>query len=115
MKAIKKLARALPLAVAGIALSATLAFAAMTVAQAKSAGLVGERTDGMLGIVSTASPELTELVNTTNAQRLEKYKAIAKKRGTDLNHVEAYAGRKLINLAQPGEYVMNPAGGWQKK
>jgi uncharacterized protein YdbL (DUF1318 family) len=115
MKTIKKLTVILPLALTALAFTATMALAGLSVEAAKKQGLVGERTDGMLGIVSAPTPELTQLVDTTNAQRLDKYKEIAKKRGTDLNHVEAYAGKKLISLAAPGEFVMNPAGGWQKK
>jgi len=115
MNTTKKFLRALPIALATVALSATIAVAAMSVGQAKQQGLVGERTDGMLGIVSVATPELSKLVSTTNAQRLAKYKAIAANRHIDVAEVEAAAGRKLIRLAAPGEFVMNPAGGWVKK
>lgn len=111
----KKVLSALPVFMAALVLCASVAFAALTVESAKSQGLIGERTNGMIGIVSVATPELTQLVTQTNAQRLEKYKAIAEKRGVDINQIEAYAGKKLIGLAAPGEYVMNAAGGWIKK
>ncbi len=92
-----------------------LAFAAMSVDSAKSQGLVGERTDGLLGIVGSPTPELRQLVETTNAERIEKYKGIAQKRGTELANVQAFAGKKLIDSAAAGEYIQNASGGWQKK
>jgi uncharacterized protein YdbL (DUF1318 family) len=91
-----------------------LAFA-MSVESAKTQGLVGERQDGLLGVVASPTPELRQLVETTNAERLEKYKAIAEKRGTALDQVQAVAGKKLIDSASPGEYIQGAGGGWQKK
>ncbi|HRJ66466.1 MAG TPA: YdbL family protein [Alphaproteobacteria bacterium] len=91
-----------------------LAFA-MSVESAKSQGLVGERLDGLLGVVGSPTPELRELVETTNAERIEKYKGIAQKRGTDLKNVQAFVGKKLTDSAAPGEYIQSASGGWQKK
>lgn len=91
-----------------------LAFA-MDVQSAKTQGLVGERQDGLLGIVASPTPELRQLVETTNAERIEKYKGIAQKRGTELSNVQAFAGKKLIDGASPGEYIQSASGGWQKK
>jgi len=87
----------------------------MSVESAKTQGLVGERQDGLLGVVASPTPELRQLVETTNAERLEKYKAIAEKRGTALDQVQAVAGKKLIDSASPGEYIQGAGGGWQKK
>lgn len=91
-----------------------LAFA-MSVESAKTQGLVGERTDGLLGIVGSPSPELRQLVEKTNAERIEKYKDIAQKRGTQLDKVQAFAGKKLIDSSAAGEYIQTASGGWQKK
>lgn len=91
-----------------------LAFA-MTVESAKQQGIVGERTDGLLGIVSGGGGDVQTLVNTTNAERLAKYKGIAEKRGTPLDQVQAVAGKKLIEKAAPGEFIQTGSGGWQKK
>lgn len=92
-----------------------LAFAQMTVESAKSQGLVGERQDGLLGVVASPTPELRKLVETINAERIEKYKGIAERRGTNLESVQAFAGKKLIDGASPGEYIQSASGGWQKK
>jgi len=93
--------------------SATLALAALTLDAAKQQGLVGEQPDGLLGVVK-ATPDANSLVQSTNAERLEKYKAIAAKNGTDVSAVQALAGKKLVEQAPAGEYVM-AGGGWTKK
>lgn len=92
-----------------------MALAGMSVESAKSQGLVGERMDGMLGIVAAPTAELKDMVDNINAERAEKYKGIAEKRGTSLDAVQAYAGKKLIEKASAGEYIQNAGGGWQKK
>jgi uncharacterized protein YdbL (DUF1318 family) len=96
-------------------MSASIVFAALTVEAAKQQGLVGERPDGMLGIVAAPSPDVTALVESINTERLAKYQAIAMKNGTGLEQVKALAGQKLIQGAGSGEYIMNAAGVWQKK
>jgi uncharacterized protein YdbL (DUF1318 family) len=103
------------LALATLAMTAGIAFAALTVDATKAQGLVGERQDGMLGIVSSATPDVTSLVDTVNAERLAKYEAIAAKNGTELDQVKSLAGQKLIQGAAAGEYIQNASGGWQKK
>jgi uncharacterized protein len=97
-------------------MTASIAFAALTVEAAKHDGLIGEQTDGLLGIVAPDStPELTALVEKTNAGRLTVYQSTATKTGTPLDQVQAVAGEKQIAKAAAGEYVQNDAGGWQKK
>lgn len=110
----KKLFRTFAMTVAALALTAGIAMAALSVDAAKSQGLVGERTDGMLGVV-VSSPDTNALVASTNAERLRKYQAIAAKNGTGLEQVKALAGKKLIVSAKAGEYVQAADGSWQKK
>lgn len=98
---------------AALMLVSGMALAALTLDAAKQQGLVGEQPDGLIGAV-VSTPETAELVNTTNAERIERYKAIAEKNGTALNQVQAVAGQKLIDNTPPGQYVMT-ASGWQKK
>lgn len=92
-----------------------LAFAQISVENAKQQGLVGERQDGLLGIVANPTPDLRQMVETVNAERLERYERISQRRGTPLNQVQAVAGKKLIDSAAPGEYIQGAGGGWQKK
>lgn len=112
---IKKQALKICLAAIALCLSGMVAFAAMSLDAAKQQGLVGERPDGMLGIVSSAPPDVQALVNTVNAERLAKYNDIAAKNGTALEQVQALAGKKLIGGAGSGEYIMTAAGSWMKK
>jgi uncharacterized protein YdbL (DUF1318 family) len=97
-------------------MTASIAFAALTVSAAKQDGLVGEQADGLLGIVApNSSVELTALVDKTNEGRLALYKATAEKNGTTLEQAQAVAGQTLIKKAAPGEYIQNASGAWQKK
>lgn len=81
----------------------------------KQAGLVGEKSDGYIGIVSSAaSPALVRQVDELNLKRRQHYREIAGKNGTNLSAVEAIFGKKLIERAASGEFV-NPGGGWQQK
>lgn len=109
-KTIAKILSALMVMVVAI----PLAFA-MSVEMAKQQGIIGERTDGMLGVVSGATPDVQTLVNQTNTERMDRYNAIAGKNGTPVSQVQALAGKKLIEKAGPGEYIQNAGGGWQKK
>ena len=102
-------------ALTALVLSAGMAVAALNVDTAKQQGLVGERSDGTLGIVSGATPEISALVNTTNQERMAKYNAIASKNGTGLAQVQALAGKKLISGAKAGEFVQGADGSWQRK
>ena len=106
----------LTLAAAALFFTTSLAFAAITVDAAKQQGLVGEQTDGLLGAVTaTPSADVSALVSSTNAARMEKYNAIAAKNGTPVDQIQAVAGQKLIGNTPAGEYIQTAAGGWQKK
>lgn len=109
------LAVKLILTVFAMIVTTTMAFAAISLDSAKSQGLVGERPDGLLGIVSTATPDVQALVNNTNTERLSKYQGVAAKNGTPLEQVQALAGKKLIENTASGHFIMNAGGGWQKK
>lgn len=98
-----------------LALGSSLALAALTLETAKQQGLIGEKPDGTVGAVTTPSAEAAAIVASTNAQRLDKYKAIAAKNGTPVDQVEAVAGQKLIAGTPAGQYFMSASGTWQKK
>lgn len=84
---------------------------ALTLDEAKSAGLVGEQPDGYLGVVQ-ASTEVNALVADINSKRREKYKNVAAKSGTSLRNVEVLAGEKAINNTPQGQYIRMPNGEW---
>lgn len=83
---------------------------------AKAAGQVGERIDGYLGVVDSGAPgSVKSMVNQINAEREAKYAEIAKKQGAPVAAVAQIAGKKLIERAGSGEYVMGADGKWQQK
>ena len=83
---------------------------------ARAAGWVGERVDGYLGLVDRAAPgNVKALVADINAKRRAKYQGIADANGTGLRAVEVIVGRKLIERARPGHYVIDATGRWVRK
>ena len=82
---------------------------------AKAAGQLGERPDGMVGVVPGAPASAQALAQQVNAQRLARYQEIAKGNGTALDKVQAVAGQQLIERTPAGQFVMTAAGQWQRK
>jgi uncharacterized protein YdbL (DUF1318 family) len=89
---------------------------ALDLDQVRASGAVGERPDGLVGVVKgTATPDVAALVETINRERLEAYKALAAKEGTQVTAVQAVAGEKQIAKArQNGWYWMDAGGAWRK-
>ncbi len=87
---------------------------ALDLSDAKQQGLVGEKVDGLLGVVKS-SREVNQLVQSINAQRIELYKEIAVKNGMTLEQVSILAGEKAISKTPRGEYIQNSAGQWEIK
>ena len=92
-----------------------LALAQDALAAAKAAGQLGERPDGMVGVVSGAPASAQALAQQVNTQRLARYQEIAKGNGTALDKVQAVAGQQLIERTPAGQFVMTAAGQWQRK
>ncbi len=81
--------------------------------QAKAQGLVGEQANGYLGVVTSgAASEVTALVADINAKRKQRYQDIANRNNTNLQVVEALAGKTAIEKTAPGQYIKAPSGGW---
>lgn len=110
----RKLGQVLFLMFAVLCLSASTF--ALDLDTAKVSGYVGEMPNGYLGSPSsTPSAEVASLISEINQKRKAKYRQIAKQNGTDLNVVEALAGKKAINMTSSGQYVQLPSGEWLKK
>ena len=62
---------------------------ALNLSQGKSQGLVGERLDGYIGAVSSASPEVQQLVSEVNRARKAEYLKIASQNGQPISVVES--------------------------
>lgn len=103
---------------AGAALIALLALAgpawAQSLDQAKASGLVGERPDGLLGIVQNQAG-VQALVDRVNAERMEAYRRIAGENNLSMEVVQARAGARLIERVAAGEYYMTPQGNWVRR
>jgi len=87
---------------------------AMSVEEAKTKGLVGEKANGYLGVVNPSSQEVQSLTNEVNKKRRQAYEDIAARNRTQLDAVEALAGEKAIQNTKPGHFVEGP-GGWTRK
>jgi uncharacterized protein YdbL (DUF1318 family) len=87
---------------------------ALSLEEAKTKGLVGEKSTGYLGAVNTANPEAQALAEEINKKRRQAYQDIARRDGASVSAVESLAGEKAIEKTKPGNYVEGP-GGWMKK
>jgi uncharacterized protein len=86
----------------------------MSIEEAKTKGLVGEKPNGYLGVVNPASQEAQSLTTEINQKRRQAYEQIAARNRTQLETVEALAGEKAIQNTKPGHFVEGP-GGWTRK
>jgi hypothetical protein len=110
------LLRILAAALVALALGAGPAAAQMGLDQAKDQGLVGERPDGLVGVVdASAGVDIRALVDAVNRQRLDRYAAIAAETGSTIEEVQAVAGAQLVDRTPRGQYVMDAGGGWFRK
>lgn len=88
---------------------------AADLAQLKAAGVVGERGNGLLGLVKPDAPaDVKAFVDNINAQRQAEYQRIAAKNGVTADEVAKLTAQKVINQAAPGQFVDTGAG-WQQR
>lgn len=87
---------------------------AIELPDAKEQGLIGEQTNGLLGVVES-SKEVETLVKKINALRLSKYAQIAEKNGMTASQVSLLAGEKTIKKTVAGQYIQNASGQWVVK
>jgi uncharacterized protein YdbL (DUF1318 family) len=96
-----------------LSMGAAPAFA-LSLDEAKAKGLIGEKTDGYLGLVVPGNAEAQALANDINHKRRQAYQDIARRGGAHQRAVETLAGEKAIEKTKPGHFVEGP-GGWVKK
>jgi len=87
---------------------------AIELPDAKKQGLIGEQSNGLLGVVKS-SPEVEALVKKINVLRLNKYEQIAQKNAMTLDQVSLLAGEKTIKKTPAGQYITNSSGKWVVK
>ena len=104
------------LALAGLAVPAP-AFAqdSAAIAQARRSGLIGERYDGYLGVVSPqVSADLRRQVSAINIRRRSLYSNLAAKRGVSPQEVGITTACSLLRRISIGEYYLPGQGGWRR-
>lgn len=79
---------------------------------ARSAGQVGEQTDGYLGAVGNQPPAIIALVNSINIQRKALYTSKSAQEGSTVQAFALATGCNLILKTVPGEKYELPGGGW---
>jgi uncharacterized protein YdbL (DUF1318 family) len=84
-------------------------------AAARAAGQVGEKMDGYLGIVGTATPQLRALVDDINIKRRANYTERAQAQHATVEQYALTQGCILIARTVPGEKYQAPDGSWQTR
>lgn len=83
---------------------------------AKAKGLVGERSNGYLGVVSGGAPaDVRSLVAQINDKRRAAYAQGAQKSGVERAVFELRMGQRLQQRAPAGHYIQLDNGKWTRK
>ncbi|WP_415887512.1 YdbL family protein [Neptuniibacter sp. QD37_6] len=83
---------------------------------AKAQGLIGERTNGYLGIViSKPTGDLQSLVDGINKKRRAAYEQGSKKAGVERAVFELRMGQRLQERTPTGQFIQLQNGKWRKK
>ena len=97
-------------------MAVSVASAASPLTQPKADGLIGEQSNGYIGLVTQNVPaNIKKLVNDVNARRKTGYQKIAAEQGTGLSEVERVGGNTAIQKTLKGNYVRDTNGVWRKK
>ena len=97
-------------------MAVSVASAASPLTQPKADGLIGEQSNGYIGLVTQNVPaNIKKLVNDVNARRKTGYQKIAAEQGTGLSEVERVGGNTAIQKTLKGNYVRDANGVWRKK
>jgi uncharacterized protein YdbL (DUF1318 family) len=81
-------------------------------AAARAGGLVGEQTNGYLGIAGAATPELKRMVDDLNIRRKAVYAERATAQHATLDQYAFTMGCQLIGQTLAGEKYLSPDGRW---
>ena len=98
-----------------LALAAPASAQTPTVNAARSAGSVGERFDGYLGIAAPVSTAVRNQVATINIHRRQLYSNLAARRGASPQDVGITAGCQLLTLVGVGQSYMLSDGLWRRR
>ena len=93
--------------------SMNLSTAMNQLGSAKSQGLVGEQTNGYLGVVKNQN-NAQDIVQLINNARKEQYQKLAQSHKVPLSEIELLAGKKAIEKTPSGLFIQIN-GQWIKK
>lgn len=83
---------------------------------ARQSGLVGEKSDGYLGFVSSPSPAIKALVDDINIKRKAAYSKEALANGATVEEMALRSGCRLIaERTVAGEKYQTPSGQWKTR
>lgn len=96
-------------------LAANSAFA-ISLQDAKSSGLVGERNDGYVGyVVTSPSAELKLVVKDVNNKRKAKFAESAQSNNLQVKQVASRFYQRAVTATKSGHYYQDASGVWVKK
>lgn len=95
--------------------SAAPAGAQSALADARRAGIVGERYDGYLGIARGASSSVRNQVSAINIKRRALYTSLATRRGITTEVAAVAAGCELLSRVAVGQVYMLEDGAWRRR
>lgn len=87
---------------------------ALTLDQARNSGIVGEKVDGYVGVV-TPSAEAQAVANEVNARRKAEYEKISRQNKQPVSVVGKIAAETIINGLPAGSFYQGADGSWKKK
>lgn len=103
------------LAIALAILSVHAAYA-LTLKEAKQAGLVGERNDGYVGyLVNPPSEETKAVVKSVNNKRREVFIDTARKNNLTVEQVALLFYQRAVEETEAGNFFQDPEGNWVEK
>lgn len=83
---------------------------------AKAQGLIGEQSDGYLGLVKGDAPaDVKALVAQVNGQRKAHFAQIAAKNGIPEAEAAKVFAREAAERTLPGNFIQSASGAWVKK
>jgi hypothetical protein len=98
-----------------LGLATPLAAQSPQLAEAISAGQVGERFDGYMGVVGGAPAPVERQVRAINIQRRNLYIDLSQRRNVSPDLVGMTAGCELLSRLPAGEAYMLPDGSWRRR
>ena len=104
-------------AMLGAVIAPNAALASAALEAAKRDCVVGEQSDGYLGVVSgkSASAAVRQEIRSVNQQRKAAYARLADKNGVTTDVAARLTAEKLINRAPRGSCYRTAGGAWKEK